>query len=211
MDKSQLTPIEIAAQKLQEARFIPDSIASIEALRNLATPGHWQELHSEPEDNEDTRPQGPIGILAVLHWEEKNGAEEGSSSKEVALLDYPHDLHKEANIFYICRLHNLFPRLMARLRKAEAVVGLGQKWVSISEQPPIEGRLILLIDMVGNWVSSGRFHKRYTSKFAPIVARLQGQVFCQLNSDNFIQPRCYTHYCYLEEFPETVEGSQNNG
>ena len=111
---------------LQKARMLPDSIEAIEALRKLATDGFYE---PQLDDNNDV-----IGI--VVHetlWDgpvtpemaEKGIDQEvvGEEITIVANLAWDRDGNEleriDANVYYLCRLHNLFPRIVARLRGAE--------------------------------------------------------------------------------------------
>lgn len=88
-----LTPEEHVS--LMAARMDSSSVQAIADLRKLATPGFWQ--------------PGDKGILAVVTYDEDG--ETHSSAKLVALS--PQNQH------YICRMHNVLPRLMGQQKGAE--------------------------------------------------------------------------------------------
>lgn len=111
---------------LQKARLLPDSIEAIEALRKLATDGFYE---PQLDDNNDV-----IGIVInEILWDgpvtpemAENGIDQkivGEETTIVANLAWDRDGNEleriDANVYYLCRLHNLFPSLVARLRGAE--------------------------------------------------------------------------------------------
>ncbi|WP_400190700.1 hypothetical protein [Hymenobacter sp. B81] len=106
----------------------PDSIKAIEELRRLAAQGFWE---PQLDDNNDI-----IGILASeptfepvtpQHVDEGRDAEQtGTYTEIVANTAWDREGNEleriDANTHYICRLHNVFPGIVSRLREAEATL-----------------------------------------------------------------------------------------
>lgn len=86
-------------QALLAARMQPNSLQALVELRKLATPGFWQ--------------PGERSVMASITYHE-DGEDKQTPAKSV--------LFTAQNQHYICRMHNVLPRLEARL------------WASLGEQ-----------------------------------------------------------------------------